>query len=42
MTKKKRPEFSRHVQRKVIERSGNKYERCGFIFDDIKKVNFSI
>jgi len=40
MTKKKRPEFSRHVRRKVIERSGNKCERCGFIFDDYKKGEF--
>lgn len=40
MTKKKRLEFSRYIKRKVIERSGNKCERCGFIFDDYKKGEF--
>lgn len=40
MTKKKRPEFSTYIKRKVIERSRNKCERCGFIFDDHKKGEF--
>ena len=40
MTKRKRPEFSTEIKRKIIERSGNKCERCGFIFDDIKKGEF--
>lgn len=40
MTKKKRPEFSNDVKRKVIERSENKCERCGFIFDDFKEGEF--
>ena len=40
MTKKKRPEFSSDIRKKVIGRSGNKCERCGFIFDDHKKGEF--
>ena len=32
--KKKRPEFPSDVKRKVIERSGNRCERCGIDFDD--------
>ena len=34
MTRKKRPEFSSDVKRKVIGRSGNRCERCGIDFDD--------
>jgi hypothetical protein len=37
---KKRKEFPNQVKKRVIERSGNKCERCGFIFDDIKKGEF--
>lgn len=36
----KRKEFPSQVKKKIIERSGNKCERCGFIFDDIKKGEF--
>lgn len=32
--KKKRPEFPSDVKRKVIEKSGNRCERCGIDFDD--------
>jgi len=34
MERKKRPEFPSDVKRKVIERSGNRCERCGIDFDD--------
>ena len=40
MTKKKRPEFPASVKRKVMERSGNKCERCGIDFDDTSKGEF--
>ena len=32
--KKKRPEFPSDVKRKVMEKSGNRCERCGIDFDD--------
>ncbi len=38
--KKKRPEFPSDVKRKVIERSGNRCERCGIDFDDDFKGEF--
>ena len=40
MTKKKRPEFSASIKRKVIGRSGNRCERCGIDFDDTFKGEF--
>lgn len=40
MTKKKRPEFSASIKRKVIGRSGNRCERCGIDFDDDFKGEF--
>ena len=40
MTKKKRPEFATDVKRKVMEKSGNKCERCGIDFDDDFKGEF--
>jgi hypothetical protein len=33
MTKKKRPEFSSKIKKQVIERSGNRCERCGIDFE---------
>ena len=38
--KKKRPEFPASVNRKVIERSGNRCERCGIDFDEHFKGEF--
>ena len=40
MTRKKRPEFMVSVRRKVVERSGNRCERCGINFDDTFKGEF--
>jgi len=40
MTRKKRPEFSTDVKRKVLERSKNRCERCGIDFDDDFKGEF--
>ena len=34
MTRKKRPEFPSDIKRKVMERSGNRCERCNIDFDD--------
>jgi len=34
MTRKKRPEFPSDVKRKVMERAGNRCERCGIDFDE--------
>jgi 5-methylcytosine-specific restriction endonuclease McrA len=34
MTRKKRPEFPSDIKKKVIERSGNRCERCCIDFDD--------
>ena len=40
MMKKKKPEFPSDVKRKVIERSGNRCERCKVDFDDNFKGEF--
>ena len=40
MTRKKRSEFTSDVKRKVMEKTGNKCERCGIDFDDDFKGAF--
>jgi hypothetical protein len=40
MSRTKRPEFSKAIQRVVIERSGNRCERCGIDFDNNFKGEF--
>ena len=40
MTRKKKPEFSKAIQRGVIERSDNRCERCGIDFDNNFKGEF--
>ena len=40
MTKKKRPEFSTSVRKKVMERAENRCERCGIDFDNDFKGEF--
>ena len=40
MTRKKRPEFSRAIRTKIIERSGNRCERCNIDFDKSYKGEF--
>ncbi|UCF49110.1 MAG: HNH endonuclease [Thermoplasmatales archaeon] len=40
MKRKKRPEFSNVTKRIIIERSGNKCERCGIDFNDSFKGVF--
>ena len=40
MTRKKRPEFPLKVKKKVLERTGNRCERCGIDFDDNFKGEF--
>jgi hypothetical protein len=34
MKRKKRLEFSKEIKQKIIERSKNRCERCGFIFEE--------
>ena len=41
MTKKKRPEFSNEIKRIIIEKSGNRCERCGIDFDTSFKGVFN-
>lgn len=40
MTRKKRPEFTSDIKRKIIEKSGNKCERCSIDFDNTFKGIF--
>lgn len=40
MTKKKTSEFSSRIRKKVLERAGNRCERCRIDFDDDSKGEF--
>lgn len=40
MTRKKRPEFPIDVKKKIIEKTGNRCERCGIDFYDDFKGEF--
>lgn len=41
MIKRKRPEFSNYVKKKIIEKTGNRCERCGIDFDSSFKGVFN-